>query len=67
MSHGLAMVVAATPAPLAVAPQTVETPTTQETSKTCSPPSKKNNSKEAEVEGQTRATHIHPTRHQTQT
>lgn len=61
------MVVAETMAPPPVAPQTVETPTTPETSKTCSPPSKKNNSKEAEVEGQTGATHIHPTRDQTQT
>ena len=61
------MVVAETMAPPPVAPQTVETPTTPETWTTCSPPSKKSNSKEAEVEGQTWATHIHPTRGQTQT
>lgn len=61
------MVVAETMAPPPVAPQTVETPTTPETSKTCSPPSKKSNSKEAEVEGQTGATHIHPTQGETQT
>lgn len=67
VNHGLAMVVAETMAPPPVAPQTVETPTTPETSKTCSPPSKKSNSKETEVEGQTWATYIYQTRGQTQT